>query len=264
MVLELNRSKNINYNDWINTLSPEELSKHLKDEANTVLEPYAIIAGMLILTCILLILARIPALRHTFSKKSFDFTVIKRRHVLFGTLSIFFYVGAEVGVLNNLNRYAEFESVLGSTGTGLVGLVSVFMMFAMAGRFLGSYVLMKVGSRKALAFTAAAAIICLFISMLTTGWLSLGFLISLGLFNSVMWPLIFYLGTKALRKKSIEASSFLVMAIVGGAIIPFGISACFNYLEGSGFEQFGMTGIILCYAFLWYYAIRGSRVILKR
>lgn len=264
MILDLNYLNNNNYDDWVKTLSPTELELHLKSEANTVLEPYAIIAGMLILTCVLIVLAKIPALRHTFSKKSFDFSVIKRKHVFFGALAIFFYVGAEVGVLVYLNGYAALDAVLGNSNLKLIGLGSVFMMLAMVGRFIGAYILTKVTPRKSLIFVSSAAIICLLSSMLTGGWLSLIFLLSIGLFNSVMWPLIFVLGTRALGKRSIEASSFLVMAIVGGALIPFGITACFELLAGTGMEQWGFTGIIFCYAFLIYFGIKGSRIILSK
>lgn len=264
MILDLNYLKGNDYESWVAALSPEDLKLHLKSEANIVLEPYAIIAGMLILTCLLFLLARIPKLRHTLTRERFDFKVINRRHVLLGALAIFFYVGAEVGVLIHLNDYAELENILGTNGSKLIGLGSVFMILAMLGRFIGTYILLRVKSRKTLAWASIGAILSLGLSMVTNSWLSLGFLLGVGLFNSVMWPLIFYLGTRALGKKSIEASSFLVMAIVGGALIPFGITACFKLLSGTGLEQFSLLGIVVCYIYLWFYAVGGSRVILRK
>ncbi len=264
MVLDLGYLSGGDYQGWLEKLNESELQQHLKTEANTVLEPYAIIAGMLLLTCLLFMLARIPSLQHTLSKKKFNFSIIKRRHVFLGTLAIFFYVGAEVGVLVHLGDYAELDTVLGTGASRYLSLGSYFMFLAMIGRFVGSIITLKMKPRKLLVYSSSGAILCLIASMLTNGWLSLVLLVGVGLFNSVMWPLIFVLGTRALRKHSIEASSFLVMAIVGGALIPFGITWCFKVLRGTGFEQFSFAGIVLCYFYLLHYGARGSAVRLIR
>jgi FHS family L-fucose permease-like MFS transporter len=68
-------------------------------------------------------------------------------------------------------------------------------------------------------FTACNIVLCLIISQ-SFGWISFISLILLNLFLSVMYPTIFSLGLKRLGKNTQQASSFLVMAMFGGAVFP--------------------------------------------
>lgn len=93
-------------------------------------------------------------------------------------------------------------------------------------------------------------ILLLILSIITTGDLSLWSLISLGLYNSIMWPSIFALAIAGLGKHTSQGSSLLVMAILGGALIP--------PLQGLVADSIGvqMSFIIpvFCYIYLAFYA----------
>ena len=93
-------------------------------------------------------------------------------------------------------------------------------------------------------------ILLLILSIITTGDLSLWSLISLGLYNSIMWPSIFALAIAGLGKHTSQGSSLLVMAILGGALIP--------PLQGLAADSIGvqMSFIIpvFCYIYLAFYA----------
>jgi len=93
-------------------------------------------------------------------------------------------------------------------------------------------------------------ILLLILSLITTGELSLWSLISLGLYNSIMWPAIFALAIAGLGKHTSQGSSLLVMAILGGALIP--------PLQGILADSIGVhlsfVIPIFCYIYLAFYA----------
>ncbi|AGA80119.1 sugar MFS transporter [Echinicola vietnamensis] len=97
----------------------------------------------------------------------------------------------------------------------------------------------------------------LVIGLLTSGQLALWSIVALGLFNSIMFPTIFSLAIKGLGKYTAQASSLLVMAIVGGAIVPLlqGLLA-----DISGSVQLSFLVPLACYLYIVFYGMKGYRV----
>jgi FHS family L-fucose permease-like MFS transporter len=91
---------------------------------------------------------------------------------------------------------------------------------AMVGRFIGAYVLRLFAPGKVLACVAAIVIGLLTFSALSSGPASGWALLSIGLFNSIMFPTIFTLASEGLGTRAAEGSGVICMAIVGGAIVP--------------------------------------------
>jgi len=91
----------------------------------------------------------------------------------------------------------------------------------MVGRFLGSAILQKVRSGTVLGIAALAACALVLTSMLSVGQVAMWSIILVGFFNSVMFPSIFTLGIAELGPLTGDGSGLLIMAIVGGALIPF-------------------------------------------
>jgi FHS family L-fucose permease-like MFS transporter len=79
--------------------------------------------------------------------------------------------------------------------------------------------------------------------------------VAIGLFNSIMFPTIFTLGIEGLGPLTGRASSLMVMAIVGGALVPVA--------QGALADRFGVHHAFvlpfLCYLYILFYAVRGSR-----
>ena len=92
--------------------------------------------------------------------------------------------------------------------------------------------------------------------MLSTGAVAMYSIIAIGLFNSIMFPTIFALGIEGLGPMTSKASSLLIMAIVGGALIP--------PLQGFFADRIGLQHAfflpLLCYAYIVFYGLYGSRV----
>ena len=99
----------------------------------------------------------------------------------------------------------------------------------------------------------AAALVA--ISMLTTGHLAMYSIILVGFFNSIMFPSIFTLGVAELGPLTGDGSGIMIMAIVGGAIIPVA--------QGAIADRIGIHHAfilpIVCYLYIVFYAFKGSK-----
>jgi FHS family L-fucose permease-like MFS transporter len=100
-------------------------------------------------------------------------------------------------------------------------------------------------------------IILLGVTIMTEGTVAMWCVLSIGLFNSIMWSNIFTLAIKDLGKYTSQGSSLLIMSILGGALIPF-IQAAFADKFGGYHYSFFIP--MICYAYLAYYGLKGHRV----
>jgi len=135
------------------------------------------------------------------------------------------------------------------------GFVSYYWGSAMVGRFIGSAILQKLKPRGVLAVAAACASLLVFVTIALNGRAAMWTILAVGFFNSVMFPIIFTLGIENLGRLTSQGSSILVMAIVGGAVIPV--------LQGALADTFGIHRAFIlpavCYLYVIYYALVGSR-----
>lgn len=146
---------------------------------------------------------------------------IKSRWALLGATAIFFYVGAEVAAASLMINLLHQPHVLG-VSLERAGMLLAFFYWggAMVGRFLGSYLLTRVPAPRLLASAAAmAALLCLLVTQLS-GVTAAVAALSVGLFNSIMFPVIFTVTLERSTASAEATSGLLCMAIVGGAVLP--------------------------------------------
>ena len=202
---------------------------------------------------------------------------LSSRWALFGGAAIFLYVGAEVAIGSQMALFLNSDAVWGQSdavfGVPLLGeaigsdgmpgvslqeagtAVAFYWGGAMIGRALGSALLALVDAARLLAvFTAIACAMCLYV--FAVGGVSAGFVaLAIGLFNSIMFPVIFTL-TLERSSASVEATSgLLCTAIVGGAVVPL--------LVGALADQAGYVAALIipaaCYALLCLFALSAAR-----
>src|SRR5258708_34862705 len=146
------------------------------------------------------------------------------------------------------------------SGVVAAGSVSYYWGGAMVGRFMGSAILQKVRTDAVLGVAALVACKLVVGSMLTFGHVAMWAIILVGLFNSVMFPSIFTLGIAKLGPLTGDGSGLLVMAIVGGAVIPL--------LQGALADRIGIHHAFIlpavCYLYIVFYAFTGSTPTLPR
>jgi FHS family L-fucose permease-like MFS transporter len=139
---------------------------------------------------------------------------------MLGAAAIFLYVGAEVSIGSTLTNFLHRTDVFGVPLEQAGKMVSLYWGGAMIGRFIGSALLTRVRAALLLGVAAAvAALLCLTVSRAPgefAGWAAL----SVGLFNSIMFPVIFTLTLERSSASAAATSGLLCMAIVGGAVLP--------------------------------------------
>jgi FHS family L-fucose permease-like MFS transporter len=174
----------------------------------------------------------------------------------YGALAIFLYVGAEVSIGSFLINYISLPAIGNMAQAAAAAYVSVYWGGAMVGRFLGAALLVKASTRKVLAGCAFAAAALLAVSMGSGGFLAVAAIVAIGLVNSVMFPNIFTLGIASMGALTGKASSLLIMAIVGGAIVPL--------LQGLLADHIGVQWSfvlpLLCYGYIAWYGLNGARL----
>jgi MFS transporter, FHS family, L-fucose permease len=145
---------------------------------------------------------------------------LRSRWALLGALAIFLYVGAEVSIgsylTNFLNQPDVFDVPLEKAGR----LVSFYWGGAMVGRFIGSALLRRVSAGRLLGVAAACAAILCLIVRLAPGEMAGVAALSVGLMNSIMFPVIFTLTLERSSASESATSGLLCMAITGGAVLP--------------------------------------------
>ncbi|HEV2322075.1 MAG TPA: glucose/galactose MFS transporter, partial [Gammaproteobacteria bacterium] len=179
---------------------------------------------------------------------------LRHRHLFYGVIAIFVYVGAEVSIGSFMINYISLPDIGNMPEARAANFVALYWTGAMIGRFVGSGLLRFTDPRRLLALFAGLAALLVLTTMLTSGWLAVGSVVAIGLFNSIMFPNIFTLGIEKLGPLTGRASSLLVMAIVGGAVIPLA--------QGALADTFGVHHAfilpLLCYLFIVFYALNGS------
>lgn len=146
---------------------------------------------------------------------------LRSRWAIFGAAAIFLYVGAEVSIgsimINFLNQPGILNLPLETAG---LYLANIYWMGALAGRFLGSYLLTRFAAPRLL-MTAAGAAACLCLIVAMSGGAVAGYAaLAVGLFNSVMFPTIFTITLERAGVSPASTSGLLCVAIIGGAILP--------------------------------------------
>lgn len=283
------------------------------NSANAVQIPYLVLASVLLMLAGILFFSNVPNKVNTGAIASVKGAgALKHPYLVYGMLGIFFYVGAEVAIGNNLIGFMQSCHGLATEAA------TTYLMFywggAMIGRFMGAismsqmesskkYILMAVAGvlttviicciamntkanvsisevvfffvylvlnyvifmaakslpSRTLGFFATVNIVLLFIMLCGDGQISLWAVLSVGLFNSIMFSNVFTLAIDGLEEYTAQGSSLLVMMILGGAIIPPIQGLVTDSLSAENMK-YAFFVPLLCYAYLAWYGFVGSHI----
>jgi FHS family L-fucose permease-like MFS transporter len=183
------------------------------------------------------------------------------RWALLGGLAIFLYVGAEVAIGTQMAFFLNSDKVWGIPLEQAGKTVSLYWGGAMIGRLVGSALLTRVHAPQLLAaFTGIACAFCLYV--FTVGGVAAGYAaLSIGLFNSIMFPVIFTITLERSTASEEATSGFLCFSIVGGAAIPPLVGLVSQHTDY-------VTAFVVpaaCYALLFLFSLasRGAKVHLR-
>ncbi len=244
--------------DEMKGMAADALHAYRLHEAASVKLPYLGLALALIILGLVISRFKLPAMptaEHHKGDAASGRSVWTIRHLILGAVGIFVYVGAEVSIGSFLVNYFTQHDIGNVTQKVAAGLVAFYWGGAMVGRFIGSAILQKVKTGTVLGVSAVMACLLVVISMNTTGHVAMWSIILVGLFNSIMFPSIFTLGIAELGPLTGDGSGVLIMAIVGGALIPLA--------EGALADRIGIQHAFIlpaiCYLYIMYYGFRGSK-----
>jgi MFS transporter, FHS family, L-fucose permease len=189
------------------------------------------------------------------SKPGASRSLMSQPHFVFAVVAQFLYVAAQAGIFSffinymtaevpaipaaweaavtNLSAHAGFlqgwlsgwfetskQGVLSISNKGAANLASVAFIFFLVGRFTGAGILRRFSAHKIVGLYALLNVLITFLVFCKLGWLSVACVFLSYFFMSIMFPTIFALGIFGLGAKTKKASSFIVMAIMGGALLP--------------------------------------------
>lgn len=179
------------------------------------------------------------------------------RWALFGALAIFLYVGAEVSIGSTMANFLQQNDVMAVSALTAGSMVSLYWSGAMLGRLGGSVLLgLRIPAAPLLGgFALVASALCLTVANLSgpaAGYSA----ISIGLFNSIMFPVIFSLTIERSRAAASATSGLLCVAIVGGALVPL-LFAQIADVTGSRFTAFFVP--LTCYLIIALFGLSAWR-----
>ncbi|HXJ88480.1 MAG TPA: L-fucose:H+ symporter permease [Candidatus Binatia bacterium] len=194
---------------------------YLRSETLRVVKPYLALGVLAVLWALLILRTKFPVIQsehveggdHGHFRDLFRFP-----HFWMAVVAQFLYVGAQVGTWSYFIQYVqEFTHQPEKTaGYLLTGTLVAFGV----GRFTSAYLMRFIAPYKLLGYFAVANVALVAFGVLHPGWTGLWAILLTSFFMSLMFPTIFALGLKGLGPNTKIGGSLIVMAIVGGALIP--------------------------------------------
>ncbi len=180
------------------------------------------------------------------------------KHFTGAVIAQFFYVAAQVGVAALFINYCtEANSSISNANASY--LLSISLLLFTIGRFTGTALMRKVAPHIILTIYALINVLLCTVVIWGKDWLSVYSLMAIFFFESIMFPTIFALGIKDLGAQTQRGSSFIIMSIVGGALVP--------YFMGLLSEEATANAYIIplvCFVVVAWYGWRGYKTSVQK
>jgi len=223
------------------------------DGLSSVKTTYVAIAVLVLLIAFLFGRTKLPDIRE--QSTSEDHGIAKglwqHGHFTGGVIAQFFYVAAQVGVgAFFINYTTEHWHTLSNQNASY--LLSVGMISFMVGRFFSTWLMGFVRPATLLVIYAIINIVLCGVVVAGIDNVSVIALVSILFFMSIMFPTIFAMGVKNMGKQTKRASSVMIMAIVGGAVMPYLMGAIADHYNTAVSYALPMV----CFAVVLIYALK--------
>lgn len=234
-------------------------NSYFLEEAASVKTPYITLGIILLVIAVIFYFIHLPEIKTKSvdgeAKGSF-FGALSHKHLRWAVIAQFFYVGAQVCVTSFFIRMAQqgggFDEKTAASYLAIYGLLFT------VGRFAGTALLQFIASNKLLAIYAVISVLLSIVAITGSGVVIVYALGGLGFFMSIMFPTIFALGIDGIGEDTKPGSSWLIMSIVGGAILPFGMGSLID-MYGDNI-QIGYSIPLVCYLIILYFGLRGYKI----
>ena len=232
----------------------------LNELSERVVVPYLIMMGVLIILAVWIYLSPLPEVdtesedevvaKSNINKKN----IFQFPHLLLGTLAMFLYVGVEVIAGDTVISYGAEQGIPLMDAKAFTSYTLIAMI---VGYIIGIFTIPKyIAQERALQVSAVLGMVLGLGAIFTTGFISVLFISLLGLANAMVWPAIWPMAIAGLGRFTKIGSSFLIMAIAGGAILPLFYGRLADMFD----PQQAYWIVIPCYAFILFFASKGYKI----
>ncbi|MGB5358455.1 MAG: L-fucose:H+ symporter permease, partial [Eudoraea sp.] len=236
-----------------------------------VRNPYVILGIFVLFMLVLIALVKMPEKKEEAggSVVSAVRRLFRNKRFVEGTIAQMFYVGAQIMCWTYIYQYAE---TLGIDNRSAVTYAYWALILFLIGRWIGTYLLKYVSSGRLLMFFAIGAILFTLGAIFIQGMTGLYSLVGISLCMSVMFPTIYGIALEDVGEDAKFGAAFLVMAIVGGAIMPVLQGSILDF-GGSGYTDIEILGVpevnfsfilpLICFFVVATYGYRTQKVYTK-
>ncbi|KPQ14040.1 MAG: L-fucose permease FucP [Algoriphagus marincola HL-49] len=248
-----------------NTLEESAKAVIRTNDLMVIRNPYVMLGLVVLGILILIALAKMPENKDNKGKIDFWPTMrrlFSKRTFVEGTLAQMFYVGAQIMVWTYIYQYAE---ALGIANADAVNFGYAALIVFLLGRWVCTALLRYISSSRLLSIFAVMAMLFTLGAIFLPDMLGLYSLVAISFAMSLMFPTIYGIALEGLGEDSKFAAAFLVMAIVGGAIMPT-LQGMILDLGGSGYSDIKILGVsevnfsfilpFACFLMVWLFAVR--------
>ncbi|HEY0795240.1 MAG TPA: L-fucose:H+ symporter permease [Acidisarcina sp.] len=234
---------------------------YLQTETLRVVRPYLVLGAIALFWAILIARTKFPHVRgeeeaaggaHGVENHGKFRDLLQYPHFLLAVAAQFMYVGAQVGTWSYFIQYVQqyTHEPEKTAGYFLTGTLVAFC----AGRFAASALMKTFAPNKLMGTYAVANIVLVTVGILAPGWLGLWSILLTSFFMSMMFPTIFALGLRGLGANTKIGGSLIVMAIVGGALLPLVMGHIIDITRSAAMGYLVPLAGYICvalYGFLW-------------
>jgi FHS family L-fucose permease-like MFS transporter len=223
------------------TLSETAKTAVRSSDLMVVRNPYVILGLFVLFMLVLIALVKMPEKKEEAggSVTSAVKRLFKNNKFVEGTIAQMFYVGAQIMCWTYIYQYAE---TLGIDNRSAVTYAYWALILFLIGRWVGTYLLKYIPSGKLLMYFAFGAIAFTLGAIFIPGMTGLYSLVGISLCMSVMFPTIYGIALEGVGEDAKFGAAFLVMAIVGGAIMPVLQGSILDF-GGSGYTDIKILGV---------------------
>ncbi|MGF1776682.1 L-fucose:H+ symporter permease [Vibrio nomapromontoriensis] len=240
-------------------MAADELAQIQSDELYAVMMPYLGVAVVIALIWLLILKTKMPTAKDTSTTGDSTFgqayrRIVKRSHFTKGVLAQFFYVGAQIGCWSWTIRYV-MQEVGGTEAEASTYLLTSIVIFSLM-RWVCVALMKHIEPQKLLAALAAVAAMLVAVIMFAGGLAGAYALVGVSACMSLMFPTIFGLSLRDLGSDSKFGGSFLIMAILGGAVL----TAIMGQISDAAGIGAAFVIPFIGFVYLVYYGAKGYEV----
>lgn len=255
---------------FFHTLSDAEKASIRLHDLAVIRDPYVALGLVVLLVFVVIAITKMPKVKE---EEVFEGEVHTVKQTLsnlwnntiyrYGVFSQVCYVGAQIMVWTFIIQYADRLGIDKATAQ-IYNIVA--MSLNLGGRFIGTYIMKFVNTRRLLMLFGIGATVCTFGAVAIDGIFGLYSLVLISLFMSIMFPSIYGIALENVDVQDTKlGAAFLVMAIVGGALMPPLQGMIIDMKDIAGFPAVNLSFILplVCFIAIIFYG-RYAYVLSKR